>query len=82
MSEPTERRDHLQATGTDVHSTLEGLGWKLEEACLHLDAKGDPEEIADGIQYAQGAYRIVAAELEEVADRLRAAAEEGEESTS
>jgi len=81
MSNITDRRDHLEATGTEMQSTLEGLSWKLEEACLHLDAKGDPSEIADGIQYAEGAYRAVAAELEEVAEQLRSAAVENEGST-
>jgi len=75
MSDVTDQRDELRSTGTDVNSALEGLGWKLEEARLHLDATGDAGEIEDGVQYAQGVYRSVAAELEELADHLRSAAD-------
>ncbi len=79
MSNAAERRDQLEKVGTDVHSTLEGLSLKLEEARLHLERGEDSSHPAKGVQYAEGAYRLVAAELEELAETLRAAAaEEGE----
>lgn len=78
MSDASKRREQLEEIGTEVHGALKGLSLKLEEACLHLEeGEGNPES-AKGVQYAEGAYRLVAAELEELADALRAAVDEEE----
>jgi len=76
MSTPTSRREHLMTVGTNVQKTLEGLGWKLEEAERRLDSQSGPDAVPEGIQHVEGTFRGVASELEELAAQLRAAADQ------
>jgi len=78
MSDPQDRRARLETAGDEVHSALEGLGWKLEEALQHLDVKGGPEVLDKEMGHAEGTYRLVAAELEQLAETLRSAVEADE----
>jgi len=55
---------------------------KSEEACLHLERGEHSSHEAKGVQCAEGACRLVAAELEELTDTLRAAAAEEGDGTS
>lgn len=76
MSTPTHRREYLTSVGSEVQRTLEGLGWKLEEAERRLDAQTGPDAVPEGIQHVEGTFRGVASELEELAAQLRAAADQ------
>lgn len=82
MSTPTSRRKHLTSVGSEVQSVLEGLGLKLEEAQRRLEAQTGSKAVPEGIQHVEGTFRGVASELEDLAARLRAAADQnGEDST-
>jgi len=76
MDDTADQQDHLKQVGHEVKQTLQGLSWKIEEACEHLDVTDDPAAAEGGLRYAEGTYKGVAAELEDLARQLRAATTE------
>lgn len=82
MSTPTSRRERLTSVGSEVQSTLEGLGWKLEEAQRRLEAQTGSDAPSEGIQHVENTFRGVATGLEDLAARLRATADQNKEDST
>jgi hypothetical protein len=76
MREFEIERGQLDALWSYVGHKEQDDEQESEEACLHLERGEHSSHEAKGVQYAEGACRLVAAELEELADTLRAAAAE------